>query len=131
MHCIVAGYLPAGFSATGLEVNKATKDEPGNYTITYTKSKSEFIVEMASEGIGSGDPVDEEGFSYRYRKVHTALLGKTEVVIADKGSEHHWDIEWVDLGRKKVPRFVCVIGHYLSGDEGVKIVKGLTWLAHR
>ena len=128
LHCIIAGYVPRGYKATKVEIHSARTDWTGYYGITYSRGKREFLVEMASDGIGDAALVDEPGGHDYYRKVHNRILGDVDVEILDIHHERHFGFDWIDLGRKKVPRFICVIGHYINGDEGLKIVKSLEWL---
>lgn len=128
LHCVVAGYVSPGYTGS-LEIYKPSKSETGGYCITYAKGKSEFIVEMLSDGIGDADIVDEPNCKFTYQMLRTALLGSTQVeFVVDNEGRHHFDISWKDFGPKKVPRFLCVIGHLMPNTEGIKILKHLKWL---
>lgn len=132
LHCIVPTYLPAGMRFSRFEFEPATRAEPASYTFHYTgKGRAHLAVQMASEGIGSvllqsdNDDVKEPS---SLRTVRNAVLGKIEIQFLDLPKDHHFGVEWIDLGEHKSPRFLCVTGRHIASSEAVKIVKGLRFL---
>lgn len=132
LHCVVPNYIPDGMRLTKFEFEPATRSEPASYSLNYTgKGKAELIVQMTSDGIGdlilqsdSDDPYE----SSSWRTVRNPVLGKVKVEFLDLPKEHHFGVNWIDLGEHKSPRFLSVSGRHLGSSEAVKVVKGLRFL---
>jgi hypothetical protein len=48
-------------------------------------------------------------------------------VFTAKGDKE-FGVDWIDLGVKAKPRFLCISGMNLSADVGAKVWKGLRYL---
>jgi len=130
--CYLPAYIPAGFVVTNFAAD--AKDEEGpSFDITYSKAhtKQSLTVQMASGGIGDIFFDEENGAVEKptiSQEVAIPGLGKCDFEAYDKGKNHQFHTQWIDLGEKHKMRFLAVIGFGISGAEGIRIAKSLRLL---
>lgn len=130
---LVPTYVPTGFVVK--EAKLVVDKEPAltDWRVRYhnPKTKAEFTVQMASDGLGDiifstpdGDVI-EPGKSV-YGK--SPVFGKFEVMSAQKGKYRTAGCNWLDVAPKTFPRFAMVYSEGMDAATIKRIVEGLRWL---
>lgn len=135
-HILVPTYVPAGFHPTVAKIDDRDKPAYANLTLTYvnSKTKGEFTVQMASEGLGDplfnvndGDTVEPNGHLW----AKNPILGRVQLDYYVKGKTKLFHCDWVALRGKTHPDNAMILGEGLSPAEGKKILESLRWLKRK
>src|SRR5205814_1622368 len=105
---VVPGFVPTGFKLSDFSYEPGNGNELGSYSLKYRNKKGAFfLVQMASDGIGDiffdtsgGDTLEPT----KTEEVKLAPFGTGLLEFLDKGAEHQFHLQWVDLGDKARPR---------------------------
>jgi hypothetical protein len=116
-------FMPKGMKASlNVEVNKqdATRS---SYQVTYSNGKSKFTIQSASEGIGDVFLEDEQGneLESAYVKVRSRLFGSIEIEY-DKKTKRQFVVNWIEMPKKQMPRYIAMFGNDISLETAKKIV---------
>lgn len=130
---LVPTYLPAGFRLTSCGMSDDKEPILASWVARYRnpKSKAEFTIQMASEGLGdpmfdlpNGDVVEPTG----WMKVSNPILGKIDMGYYHKGKTWIVNCTWYETKSKSYPKYAMIIAHGLPATQVKQVLQSLRWL---
>lgn len=130
---LVPTYVPTGFKVTTAKIADRKDAVAASLTLTYknAKTKGEFTVQMASDGLGDplmgipgGDTVEPNG----HLSAKNPILGKVHLDYYIKGKTKLFNCTWMPASNKTYPRFAMIMGEGLVPSEGKRVLESLRWL---
>ncbi|MBN9502790.1 MAG: hypothetical protein BGO01_12570 [Armatimonadetes bacterium 55-13] len=130
---VVPTYVPAGFKVDSVGFTDTKVPVEASFALTYknAKTKAEFTVQMASDGLGdpiftldNGDAVDATSVL----KAKSPILGAVDVEVYAKGREKMFQCTWMEHKNRSLPQFAMAYGRGVDGATGKKIIESLRWL---
>jgi hypothetical protein len=129
-------FVPAGYTVAKADLQRGETMQETVFELTYknAKTKAEIIVQMASEGLGSpmftlanGEIADATGSI----TAKSPIFGKVKMEVLKEKKERQFHCEWIDLGKKAMPRFVMIYGVGAEAADGKQMLESLRFFKHR
>lgn len=130
---LVPTYVPADFVVKEAKLTVDKEAALTDWRVRYQnpKTKAEFTLQMASDGLGDiifSTPDGENMLPTGSAFGKSPVLGRFEVMFARKGNYKMAGINWLNASKKTFPNFAVVYSQGMDASVVKRIVESLRWL---
>ena len=125
---VVPSKIPKGFKLKTFTLEKGATPIETYLSLTYTKGKGDFILQMASDGIGDVilDAEDDPNAPIKGFWADTKLFGRVRVDTLRTPKTNQFGLNWQEL--KGTPKFLSAVGSWVDEKSIKTFLSGLHYL---